>query len=370
MNTVFLAPNRVITGRGCLNAVGEEAARLGRKALIVTGRTFARTSGLAARVQSLLEAADVAWEIYDQVTPDPTLDQVDAARDLVTGRNCTVVIGLGGGSAIDAGKVAAALAGETDPARAFQQGQPVERPGVRFIAVPTTAGTGAEATPNGVITDPDGPVKKSIRGPSFMPAVAIVDPETTVHADLTVTAHAGMDALCQAVESHVSRHATPLTRALSRQAFALLVRALPRLASDLTDMNAREDAALGSLMAGMALANARLGVVHGLAHPLGARYGIPHGLVCGVLLPYAIRYNADAAAAGFAELSAVAGGPLVEVVQGLLTTLGLPHDLKALTIPTADVPALAAESKDSGSTRANPREASEADLAALVEAVR
>ena len=367
MTAAFVAPGRIVTGLGCLASVGEEAARLGGKALLVTGRRFARETGLTERVLTLLREAGVASSVYDQVTPDPTLEQVEAARRQAREGGCDLVLGLGGGSVMDAAKVVAGLAREAAPAREFQQGRAVQRQGLPFIAVPTTAGTGAEATPNGVITDTERRAKQSIRDPSFMPAAAIVDPEPMRHADLTVTAHAGMDALDQAVESHVSRHAYSLTRALSRQAVALLSRALPRLAEDLGDMAAREDAAMGSLMAGIALANAKLGVVHGLAHPLGARYGIPHGRVCGILMPHAIRYNAEVAAEGYAELSEVVGRPLVDFVEETLTRFRMPSDLGEYHIPRADIPAIVAQALGAGSTHANPRDVTEGDLTALLE---
>jgi len=369
VTVTFIAPARIATGQGCLEAVGEESARLGRRALVVTGRRFARETGLTERVVTLLREAGVGSTLYEQVTPDPTLEQVETARRLAREETCDLVVALGGGSAIDAGKVAAGLFSEPAPVREFQQGRPVETPGLPFIAIPTTAGTGAEATPNGVITDTDRHIKQSIRDASFMPDVAIVDPEPMRHASLAVTAHAGMDALDQAIESHVSRYAYSLTHALSRQAVVLLARALPRLAEDLDDMTAREDAAMGSLMAGLALTNAKLGVVHGLAHPLGARYGIPHGRVCGILMPHAIRYNAEVAAVGYAELSEVVGRSIVDFVEDTLAALGMPPDLKEYGIPRDDIPAIVSEARGAGSTGANPRDVTDDDLAALLDAV-
>ena len=363
---VFTVPRRVVTGWGALSTLGREAARLGRRALLVTGRRFARQSGLTDRVVALLAEAGVEAVLYDRAGAEPTLEEVDGARRLLAETGCDLVVAIGGGSAIDVGKVAAGLAREEAPAREFQQGRDLQRTGIPMIAVPTTAGTGAEATPNGVITDTERRVKQSIRHPSFMPAVALVDPETTVGADRTVTAHSGLDALAQAVESHVSRGATAVTRALSRQAFVLLARALPGLARDLADRDARESAAMGSLMAGMALANARLGIVHGLAHPLGARFHIPHGRVCGILLPHVVRFNLPAAREGYAELEQAIGRPLAEFAEALLASFGVPADLEEYHIPPEDLREIADEALPSGSTRANPRRVSARDLVDLL----
>jgi alcohol dehydrogenase class IV len=369
VSATFVTPGRVVTGRGSLETVGAEAARLGKRALLVTGRQFARRTGLTDRVLGLLQRAGVPASVYDDVPPEPTLAQADEARRLALREHCDLLVGLGGGSAVDVGKVAAGLVHESAPLREFFDGREIAAPGIPFIAIPTTAGTGAEATPNGVLTDPERLIKRSIRAPSLMPAVAIVDPDTTMEAGLVLTAQAGMDALTQAVEAHISRHSYSLTQALSRQAVVLLARALVRLADDLDDPDAREDAALGSLMAGMALANARLGVVHGLAHPLGARYGISHGRVCGILLPHAIRFNAEAAEEDLADLSDAVGQPLADFAEATLVNFGMPLTLRELHVPREDVRSIVVETLNAGSTQANPRDVTEEDLTALLEAV-
>ena len=200
-----------------------------------------------------------------------------------------------------------------------------------------------------------------------MPTAAIVDPELLLGLPRELMASAALDALTQGIESFTSVKATPLTCALSIQAFQELSNGLPPALDDGGDVSALARLANGSLMAGMALANARLGVVHGLAHPLGIRYHIPHGIVCGCLLPLAIRFNAEAAREKYDYLSHLIGKPLIEFVEGLLHKAGMSGALKGYGIQADDFPAIADESLPSGSLKANPAPVSREDLIALME---
>jgi len=369
MSATFLTPPRIITGVGSLGECGAVAAALGRCVLLVTGKSSMRRSGASGRLITDLQAAGLACHLYDAVATEPTLDMVDEGRRLCRERGCDLVIGMGGGSAMDAAKVIAGLAREEAPARDFHQGKKVERTGLPFIAIPTTSGTGAEVTKNGVISDPENRVKKSIRDDSFMAKAAIVDPELTVSAPPHVTACAGMDALTQAIESFTSIHATPLTDALAFKAIGLMAGCLERAVKNGSDIEARSDASYGSLLAGMALANARLGVVHGMAHPLGVRYGIPHGLVCGVLLPAAMRLNREASADKYDRIDALLGGDAVEFVERLAERIGLARSLADYDIPREDFDAIVAESMPSGSLKANPKKITEEDVRSILEQV-
>jgi len=383
LSAIFRAPPRILHGRGCFAELGRVAAELSDKAAVVSGGGSLARAGVIDRALGLLAEAKVETVTIDGVKPDPDLATVDLIRERLFESGATVVVSIGGGSVIDAAKAAAGLAAEDGPAVEFQQGgrggRSPETKGMPHVAVPTTAGTGAEATPNAVITNPDVPEKKSIRGPGFMPAAAIVDPELLVTLPARPTAESGMDALVQAVESATSIHATELTRALSRAAAALVAEGLPAAVADGADLDAREKCSMGSLMAGMALANARLGVVHGLAHPLGARYGLSHGLVCGVLLPAALRLNAAAAADEYGVLERAcgvrgsggdtAGERLAAWVEWLLGETGLPTGLSRAKIPAGDFAALASESMGSGSLKANPLEITEDHLVAILEEV-
>lgn len=366
----FRTVERLVSGPGCFEQLGELAHPLGRRALVVTGRSAMRKAGVTDRACSLLDAAGVAPRLFEEVTAEPTDAQVDAGRQLRREEKCDLVIGIGGGSAMDAAKAVAALAFAEAPTADYVHGRAADADTLLpCMAVATTSGTGAEVTPNAVLSHPEGKVKASIRGAGIRPKVAILDPDLTLTCPPDVTAASGMDALVQAIESYVSIHATPLTEALSLQAAALLLRNLPTAHKDGRDRAAREACAYGSMMAGMALANARLGVVHGIAHPLGMRYHIPHGTCCGMLLPASIRLNRPAAGPKYDILSGIAGGDLAEVAAEMLEQFRIPRTLAAYSVPRSAFRAIAEESMPSGSLKANPKKITIEDVLEILEQV-
>jgi alcohol dehydrogenase class IV len=289
------------------------------------------------------------------------------------------VIAVGGGSVLDIGKGAAALAGTGVTARDYFAGQPLPERGRPIVAVPTTSGTGSEVTWVCVLVDRETRRKASIRGPAMMPAVALVDPELTVSCPATVTAYSGMDAFVQAVESFTARGANPMTDALALQAAKLAARWLETAIREPAHREAREGMALASMMAGLALNTSRLGLVHGLAHPLGAVTGAAHGLLCGLLMPPVMRFNREAAAAKYAILAAELGlAPpgtdpdaatdiLIHNTEEMLTRAGIPRRLSEIGFDPADLDWIAQETMPSGSTAANPRLVSEEDARAVAE---
>ena len=367
---MFRTVETLVTGVGCFEQLGELAAGLGRRALIVTGRNAMRKAGVTDRACELLAAAGVEARLFEEIAGEPTTAEVDAGRALCREEQCDLVIGLGGGSAMDAAKAVAVLMHAHAPTAEYVEGRSADaETTLPCIEIPTTSGTGTEVTPNAVISLSDKPLKSSIRGQGLLPAVALVDPELTVTCPPDVTAASGMDALTQAVESYVSIHATPITDAVSFQAARLLLASLPAAVENGGDLAAREACSYGSVLAGMAFANARLGVVHGIAHPLGVRYHIPHGLCCGVLLPASIRLNREAARDKYAMLSHVAGGEIEEVVNQMLDRFGIGRTFAAHNIPESDFAVIAAESMPSGSLKANPKTVTEDDVIRILREV-
>ncbi len=369
MSHRILTPPKLIVGPGSIAELGRNVAALGQRALLVTGRKALRESGTTDRILEALSADGVKARLFEGVEAEPSCETCDRVRDALRSAPCDVVIGAGGGSVLDAAKVAAGLAGEVLPTLDFWNGRKPEQPGVPFVAVPTTSGTGAEATRNGVITNPEIPAKKSIRDDSFLAKLVVLDPRLTLTVPPRVTATSGMDALVQAIESFTSIHASPVTDAWSFAAVLLLKDSVLKAYRDGADLSARTDAAYGSLLAGLALANARLGLVHGLAHPLGARYHIPHGLVCAVLLPPVMRFNRESCSEKYARLDHVMGGDAVAFVEQLLRDLDIAPDLKAFKIKPEDVPLLVEESLPSGSLKANPRKATPEACAEILKSV-
>jgi len=353
MAAEFRTAKRIITGWGCVEGLGEVASGVGQ-ALLVTGRKALRAAGTTGRLVELLASAGVAVVLFEEVDPEPSARTVDRAREAIAREGCRLVVAAGGGSAIDVGKAAAGLAfAEGSTGEYFSQRR-IPSGSLEWIAIPTTAGTGAEVTNNSVLADAERGVKESIR-PFPMPRAAIVDGELTVSCPPEVTAAAGMDALVQGVESYLSRSATPLTDAVAFQAVRLIRPSLLAAYRDGGDRRAREAMSYGSLLAGMALTNARLGAVHGMAHPVGYRYHISHGVVCAALLPHVLRFNREAAGAKYGVLSEAFGGDAADVSAGMLRELSLPEKLSPLGLSEKDFEAIAAESMPSGSLKANPR---------------
>lgn len=284
MRFEFATATRVIFGVGALAELRPLAAAMGSRALLVTGLPPGRPMELGG-----LECAALP------VSGEPT---VELARDgvrLLRNEGCDVVIAVGGGSAIDAGKAVAALAANSgeplDYLEVVGKGQDLLNAPLPFIAVPTTAGTGAEVTRNAVLASPEHGVKASLRSPLMLPRLALVDPELTYDLPPALTAATGLDALTQLIEPFVSVRSNPMTDAVCLEGMRRAARSLARACFDGADRQAREDMSLASLFGGMALANAGLGAVHGLAAPAGGAFDAPHGAVCAALLPHVMETN-------------------------------------------------------------------------------
>jgi alcohol dehydrogenase class IV len=288
----FAAPMRIIFGRGEFGRVGELAAAMGRKAMVI----YNGPGGVDRLAQSL-SAVQISVALWRQ-RGEPVVADVDAATRIACESDAGLVIGLGGGSAIDAAKAVAALLANGGSAAEYMEvvgrGQKITRQSIPWIAIPTTAGTGAEATRNAVIGLPERRFKASIRSELMLPRVALIDPELGVDVPADVTARSGADALCQLIESYTSTGAGAMTDALALQGMTLASRSLLRAFRDGRDLSAREDMAMAALLSGMCLTNAGLGAVHGFAAPLGANFPVPHGTVCAALLPHVIAGNVAA----------------------------------------------------------------------------
>ncbi len=376
----FYLPTELSTGRGVFANLGRQAARFGRRAFLVSGVGAARRTGLLDRATRLLADAGVTAVPFSRVSGEPDLVLVEEGVALARQEGCDVVVGLGGGSAIDTAKAVAGAATLPGTIWDYHAGRPIEQAGLPFLAVPTTAGTGAEVTKNAVLCDPRDGAKYSIRDDRWFARVAIVDPELMASMPPAVTASTGSDALCQAIESFTSIGANPVTDALAREAIVRIGRSLERAYAQGDDLAAREDMAYGSLLAGMAMASARLGGVHGMAHPLGSHFSIPHGVICGLLLPYTMAYNLPSTVAKYAEVGRLMGArgtfasaeaearAAVEAVRALLSRIGIPEHLRGFGVTPDRFDQIIAESLPSGSLKHNPRPLAAADVRAILEA--
>lgn len=365
----FATAGQVVFGAGC----GEEAlpgsvSRFGRRALLVTGSE-------PLRFPKLLSALEKSVDLLDlyPVRGEPTITVVAEGCEHARALAVDVVIGLGGGSALDAGKAIAALAtnhgNPLEYVEVFGAGKPLARPPLPFIAIPTTAGTGAEVTRNAVLTIPDARAKASLRSALMLPKVAIVDPTLAHGLPAATTASTGLDALTQLIEPFLSCRANPLTDALCRDGISRAARALPIACRDPANGQARAELALAALYSGMALANAGLGAVHGFASAIGGAFAAPHGAVCAALLPSVLRVNLAAVRARgadsstllrFDELARLLTGDAVAraddavaACSRLVSDLGIPK-LAAWGVTAADVEGITAGAARSSSMKANP----------------
>ena len=380
MRFEFATATRIVFGEGALAEAGTLAAGLGRRALVVTGRSAQRAAPLLAR----LDAAGVTYETF-AVAHEPTvalaLEGTQRARDL----GCDLVIAFGGGSVIDAGKAVAALL--TNPGDPFDylevigRGKPLPNAPAPFIAIPTTAGTGSEVTRNAVLASPAHRVKVSVRSPSMLPRVALVDPVLTYSLPPAVTAATGMDALTQLIEPFVSSRANPLTDAICREGLRHAARSLTTVVSHGEDIAARRNMAFASLCGGLALANAGLGAVHGFAGPFGGMYDAPHGAVCAALLPEVAAANVlalrtyapkSAALARYAELASILTGSqaataddAIAWLRALVKECEIPR-LSSYGFRPAEAAEVVAKASVASSMKANPLVLDDAELTAIL----
>lgn len=375
-------PQRVLFGPGSTYRLGEEAQRFGTKVLLVTGRRSLKETGNFERVTSPFVVHKLEVSFFDNVDPEPTLECVEEVRQTARSERCDLIVAAGGGSALDAAKAAAGLYHEEGPVKDYFYGREVTKPKLPWIAVPTTAGSGSEATTNAVLIDRAAGKKQSLRHPFWLPDVAVVDPILTMAQSRELTARAGLDALTHAIEAYTCRFTNPLSRAVSVEAVRLIVQNIYTAYTVSRNRDARETVMQGSFLAGMAIQNAGVGAVHAVAHVIGARYHQPHGLVCGVLLPYVMEFNLPLVEEKYGALAAAAGvvpagtehskaaGLFVEYIRRLSVKLGLPNRIGKLGVTEEDLDCLVEEILPANSLKTNPRRVTREELRAiLLEAI-
>ena len=293
MQFEFATATRIIFGIGCTKETGRHAASMGHHAFVITGRSVDRAAPLIDR----LKENGVRCSQFS-IAEEPTTDMALAATQDARRQSCDVVIGIGGGSVVDTGKVVAALLTNSgdlmDYLEVIGGGRPLQHESAPYIAIPTTAGTGAEVTRNAVLDAPKQRVKVSMRSPYMLPKLALVDPELTFTMPPSITAGTGLDAFTQLLEAFVSHQANPLTDAVCREGLQRAALSLKIAYLDGRNADARCDMCLASLFGGLALANAKLGAVHGFAGPLGGMYDAAHGALCAAMLPHVMDINLKA----------------------------------------------------------------------------
>lgn len=368
MKFQFKTAGQILFGPGVWKDIPQLGKSFGSRLFLLTGKNPDRASDL---IHSLRKEGITSF-IFS-IPGEPTIDLVQKATEYARANNCQWVAGLGGGSVIDAGKAVAALLdnpGEPlDYLEVIGKGKLIENPSVPFIAIPTTAGTGSEVTKNAVLKSEIHHVKVSMRSPYMIPTAAVVDPELMLSMPPEVTAHTGLDALTQLVEPYVSRKSNPLTDGICCEGMAHVSQSLIPAFKDGQNLKAREGMAIAGLFGGLALANAGLGAVHGIAGPLGGMFDAPHGAVCAALLPHAMSVNFRAINARNpqspimnkynrigqiltqdAKANAEDG---IEWIQTICKTLNIPS-LSGFGVSPEDVSILVQKSKKASSMMGNP----------------
>ncbi len=356
-------PGRVLSGVGCLEKFRAVSTGLGPRGVVVYGRSIGRRD----IVSRMIGGADTNMLPWRYAGGEPTLGQVEDILQVARGHGADWVAGVGGGSVVDCAKAVAGLLDAPGSVADYHAGRAIESMGVPYLAVPTTAGSGSEATMVSVLSDPASGVKRSIRAPHFIARAVFLDAAALAALPRMQAAHSGMDAVVQAIESFCSRNHTVLTDGFAREALRLILPNLLPFCADRSNPYAAQAMLHGSYLAGLALSGARLGVVHGLAHPVGIHAGLGHGLVCAIALPHVLRFNRGSVPERFAALDEICNGSVDDCVADLMHALEIP-DYVDHAYPKNPEPMIE-EILASGSTAANPRAVSREDAIALLQSL-
>ena len=364
-------------GAGAIQAIVTEAQGRGFKKAFVCSDPDLVKFGVTAKVTDLLDAAGLAYELYSDIKPNPTIENVQNGVAAFKAAEADYIIAIGGGSSMDTAKAVGIIITNPEYAdvRSLEGVAPTKNPCVPIIAVPTTAGTAAEVTINYVITDVEKNRKMVCVDPHDIPVIAIVDPDMMATMPKGLTAATGMDALTHAIEGYITAGAWELSDMFHIKAIEIIAKSL-RGAVDNTP-EGREGMALGQYVAGMGFSNVGLGIVHSMAHPLGALYDTPHGVANAIILPTVMEYNAPATGEKYREIARAMGvqgvdnmtqeeyrKAAIDAVKQLSTDVGIPADLKDI-VKAEDVPFLAQSAFDDACRPGNPRATSVEEITEL-----
>jgi alcohol dehydrogenase class IV len=374
------SPHLILAGIGAAERIGAEADGMAvKKAFLVTDKGV-MDSGIGKKVIDLLSKEEIQVDAFDRVLSDPDIACAETSVAMAKKGKYELIVGVGGGSSMDIAAATSVMLTNPGNVSDYLGINLVKNPGVPTFLIPTTAGTGAEVTPNAILTDTQEKLKKAIVSPFILPRAAIVDPLLTLSMPPRVTAFSGLDALTHAIEAFTSANATILTDLFAKEAISLIGRSLRTAVAKGDNLAARYDMAMGSLYAGVALANAGVTAVHALAYPLGGEFNVPHGIANGLLLPFVMEFNVLGDVPKFAQIAYLLGERVerltlldqayraAEAVKALIRDLPVPRSLTELNIPREAIPAMAeAAVKITRLMNNNPRQMSARDAAAIYE---
>lgn len=370
----YRMPTEIVFGKGSSLKLAEMVKKVGgTKVLLVTDKGVWENKVLK-NIEKSLNENKIEYIVFSEVEPDPTIQGVEKATEMLKEFNADTVVGVGGGSSLDSAKAIAVMG--TNEGKIFDYvgfGLIKNKP-LPIIAIPTTAGTGSEATFWSVLADKTQDIKASVGGWEIMPTIAILDPELTLTLPPKLTAATGMDALCHAMESYVAKSTQPISEGMSLHAMKLIAKSLRRAVTRGDDIEAREDMLAASLLAAFAFNVTRLGLSHALAIPFGAHHHIPHGTVNAILLPWVMEYNLPAATGKYLEIAKIFGEDVsnlsnmdgarkaVDAIKKLNIDIGITQGLKDYGVVDEDLQMIAEEGYKSGNVLVNPRSSRVEDL--------
>ena len=374
----FLFPTELYSGPGCIKELSRFIGENDKVALITDVQLV--KLGLAEKIEDIIKGLGASVQVFDAIPPNPHADIVNSCRSFVEEMEATAIVCLGGGSPMDVAKVVAMLATNEGAWEDYQWNfkQPTEKP-LTYIAIPTTAGTGSEATKTAVIIDRD--TKKGVGGDFFFAKAALLDPELMVSLPPMLTATTGIDALTHAIEAYVGKNGQPFTDSLALEAISILAKFLPRAYANGADLEAREQVAIAASMAGLAMDQSGLGIIHSMSGPLSSHYDIPHGLSNAVLLPYGMEHNIMAVPGKFARIAEAlgvntagysereAGNAAIDKVEEMLEDMQIPTDLCDYFDKKEDIESFAEEACKMFLMRNNPRTPQVKDIAEIFSSI-
>ena len=372
--TLFRTVPRIVMGPGAINQLADETRALNAKKILIVTDQGLIEAGLVKQAQAVLEKADIEYAVFGDVEADPRYEIVADCVEMIRSENADLIVGLGGGSPIDIAKMSAIMATNTGPISEYFGIDLVPQPGLQTLIIPTTAGTGSEVTPIAILSDHTEKLKKGVVSPYLFPSAAILDPKLTLGLPPNVTAATGMDAFIHAVEAFTSKNAFAVTDMLARQAMELIMDNLRTAYTDGNNLPARAKVLEGSLLAGMAFANAGVTAVHAFAYPIGAEFHIPHGVANSIMLVPVMEFNMFGNLGKFAEMAKIFGEDTsgldeqasaqaaVEAMRKLAIDLKIPDQLSGYGVQEKDIPMLAeGVMKVTRLLANNPRELSQKD---------
>lgn len=375
----YFMPTHMECGQGLARKTGEFLKPYTKDKVLIVTDPGVRKANILEPVEASLKQYSIPYDIFDEVEPNPTSKVVDKATAFLQKSNYDLILAVGGGSSIDTAKAIAVMANNSGSILDYEGVNKIPNPSLPLVAIPTTAGTGSEATPSTVVTNTQTLFKTAILSPYLYPKLAILDPELTLKLPPSITAATGMDALTHAIESYTSKLASPVSQSFAIHAVKMIGDNLHKAYFVGTDMESRKNMLVASFIAGIAFAHSRLGNVHAISHTFGGVFNIPHGIANATLLPYVLAFNLPACPEKFKDIAAAlgedvsglsameAGGKAIEAVVKMNKDFNIPNNIKDLGVSLDYLPQMIKDSMRSGNVLANPRLTSDNDIKQIIE---